>query len=121
MSIAVGTAILEDKSFVAEFTALSRKRLAESYRHTRLTLEKAEISCHKGGNAGFFLYIDLSPWLPVKSLESTDLREREYTLAQRLLDGGVGLHPCEEHWEVPGHFRLVFSQRRDVLDEGLRR
>jgi 1-aminocyclopropane-1-carboxylate synthase len=121
MSIAVGTAILEDKSFVAEFTALSRKRLAENYRHTRTTLEKAGIFCHEGGNAGFFLYINLSPWLQAKSPESADLREQEYALAQRLLDGGVGLHPCEEHGEEPGHFRLVFSQPREVLDEGLRR
>ena len=121
MAVAAGAAILKDKTFVADFTALSRKRLAASYRHTRITLEKAGISCHKRGNAGFFLYIDLSPWLPVNSTNWTDSREQEYALAQKLLDGGVGLHPCEEHWEEPGYFRLVFSQPRDVLDEGLRR
>jgi len=45
----------------------------------------------------------------------------EYGLAQRLLDAGVGLHPCEEHFDHPGYFRLVFSQERDVLEEGLKR
>ena len=68
-------------------------------------------------NAGFFLYIDLSPWLP-HGLEG---KEREYALAQRLLDGGVGLHPCEEHNEKPGWFRLVFSLERELLFEGLKR
>lgn len=42
-------------------------------------------------------------------------------LAQKLLDGGVGVQPCEEHGELKGHFRFVFSQKREVLEEGLRR
>jgi 1-aminocyclopropane-1-carboxylate synthase len=121
MSTAIGSAILEDKAFVSELVTLSRQRLADAYRHTRTTLKRAGISCWKGGNAGFFLYIDLSPWLPVKTGGKVDEREREYVFAQKLLDAGVGLHPCEEHWEEPGHFRLVFSSPREVLDEGLRR
>lgn len=74
-------------------------------------------------NAGFFLYIDLSPYLPAaKSSGQGAEREREYALAQKLLDGGVGLHPCEEHNGEAGHFRLVFSAwDRDALAEGLRR
>lgn len=75
----------------------------------------------KHRNAGFFLYIDLSPWLPVKSNSEQPDSEREFSLAQKLLDAGVGVHPCEEHGEIPGHFRLVFSQDRDTLTEGLRR
>lgn len=47
--------------------------------------------------------------------------DAEYALAQKLLDGGVGLHPCEEHGESKGHFRLVFSQEKEVLEEGLKR
>jgi len=71
-------------------------------------------------NAGFFLYIDLSPFLP--SVPGSDSpRAAEYALARRLVDGGVGLHPCEEHNEVPGHFRVVFSHKGDTLTEGLRR
>jgi len=62
----------------------------------------------------------LSPWLPA-GVEGADEREPEYVLAQRLLDGGVGLHPCEEHNDLPGHFRMVFTQEKDVLSEGLRR
>lgn len=66
--------------------------------------------------------MDLSPWLS-KSMNGAadDSPESEYALAQTLLDAGVGLHPREEHAERPGYFRLVFSQPREVLEEGLRR
>ncbi len=74
-------------------------------------------------NAGFFLYIDLGPYLPaLTKTGASDERDREFALAQKLLDGGVGLHPCEEHNGTAGHFRLVFSSfDRDTLAEGLRR
>ena len=49
MSIAIGTAILEDKKFVAEFIALSRKRLSEAYAYTIKTLDEAGIGYHNGG------------------------------------------------------------------------
>jgi hypothetical protein len=59
--------------------------------------------------------MDLSPWLCLSDAEP------EYELAQKLLDGGVGLHPREEHHEEIGWFRLVFSQEMDTLKEALHR
>jgi 1-aminocyclopropane-1-carboxylate synthase len=70
-------------------------------------------------NAGFFVYMDLSPYLPSKS-SLTD-QEREFSLAQKFYDAGIFLHPGEEHSKDPGWFRLVFTQEDDVLLEGLRR
>jgi hypothetical protein len=69
-------------------------------------------------NAGFFVYIDLSPYLPSADLSP---REREFVLAQRLLDAGVFLHPGEEHSSDVGWFRLVFSDNEVTLKEGLKR
>lgn len=46
---------------------------------------------------------------------------REYALARKLLDGGVGFHPCEEHYEVEGWFRLVFSHDKEYLECGMER
>ncbi|PMD40867.1 putative aspartate aminotransferase [Hyaloscypha variabilis F] len=117
MSVAIGTAILEDRTFVKSFLEMSRARLAGAREYAVDCLQAAGVKIASGGNAGFFLYIDLSPWLP-HGLEG---KEREYALAQRLLDGGVGLHPCEEHNEKPGWFRLVFSLERELLFEGLKR
>lgn len=68
-------------------------------------------------NAGFFLYIDLSPWMPNEPAAANP----EFELAGKLLKAGVGLHPGEEHYERRGWFRLVFSVERDVLEEGLKR
>lgn len=68
-------------------------------------------------NAGFFVYVDLSPFLP----DGVSIREREFALAQKLVDAGVFLHPGEEHGKDAGWFRLVFSQDESALKEGLNR
>lgn len=72
-------------------------------------------------NAGLFVYVDLSPWLRKPSPDDASGKEPEFELAQKLLDGGVGLHPCEEHHEKHGQFRLVFSQEPHILEVGLNR
>lgn len=69
-------------------------------------------------NAGFFIYIDLSPFLPDINCS---VQEREFALAQQLLDEGIFLHPGEEHSKDAGWFRLVFSNDEPALKEGLRR
>ncbi|KAJ5349853.1 hypothetical protein N7541_007580 [Penicillium brevicompactum] len=117
-AVTIGTTVLEDRSFVSSFIAKARHSLASGYRLTTSILEKEGINFIKGGNAGFFVYIDLSPYLPSKDLPP---REREYSLAQRLFDAGVFLHPGEEHSKDVGWFRLVFSQKENTLKEGLRR
>ncbi|EKV07169.1 hypothetical protein PDIG_74430 [Penicillium digitatum PHI26] len=116
-AVTIGTAILEDQAFVSNFRAKARKRLASAYRLTTSVLDKEGIDYVKGGNAGFFVYIDLSPYLPADSALSP--RNREFALAQRLVDAGVFLHPGEEHSMEIGWFRLVFSQEEDTLKEGL--
>ncbi|KAH8705578.1 pyridoxal phosphate-dependent transferase [Talaromyces proteolyticus] len=121
MSIAIATAILEDREFVKSFINISRQLLNEARQCTSQILDRAGIKYHSGSNAGFFLYIDLSPWLVDTSGDSQDENDAEYALAQKMLDAGVGIHPCEEHGESKGHFRLVFSQQRDILEEGLSR
>jgi DNA-binding transcriptional MocR family regulator len=117
-SIAIGTAILEDKAFHTAFLVRCRDRLASGYKLTTSTLQKAGINYRKTGNAGLFVCIDLSPYLPT----ADTVREREFKLAQHLVDHGIFLHPGEEHCEKPGWFRLVFaSLSDDELAEGLRR
>ncbi|GKZ45598.1 hypothetical protein AbraIFM66951_008263 [Aspergillus brasiliensis] len=118
-AITIGTTILEDQDFLRNFTAKSQQSLASTYRIATSTLDRECVRYIKGGNAGFFIYIDLSPYLPRDSGNSTT--PPEFTLAQKFVNAGVFLHPCEEHGKVPGWFRLVFAQEEDVLREGLRR
>ncbi|KAL3479483.1 pyridoxal phosphate-dependent transferase [Aspergillus californicus] len=115
----IGAAILSDEDFVEKFTEKSRQDLAKSYRIATSTLDAEGINYVKGGNAGFFVYIDLSPYLP--NDDSLAPQEREFALAQKLYDNGLFLHPGEEHCKDLGWFRMVFSHDEDVLREGLRR
>ncbi|KAJ5679730.1 hypothetical protein N7462_007974, partial [Penicillium macrosclerotiorum] len=117
-AITIGTTILEDPAFVSSFIAKTRRSLATGYQLVTSTLEKEGINYAKGGNAGFFIYIDLSPFLPANGLS---VREQEFALAQKLLDAGVFFHPGEEHSKDAGWFRFVFSHEEATLEEGLRR
>ncbi|CAI7576366.1 unnamed protein product [Penicillium manginii] len=117
-AITIGTAILEDQDFVKSFLAKSQASLAAGYRLVTSTLREAGINYMKGGNAGFFVYVDLSPFLP--DIDCS-VQEREFALAQQLLDEGIFLHPGEEHSKDAGWFRLVFSNDELALKEGLRR
>ncbi|KAF2807027.1 PLP-dependent transferase [Mytilinidion resinicola] len=119
LSIAVAVAILEDEEFVASFLALSRQKIGDAYRYATSFLQKNGNEYWRGSTAGFFIYLNLSPWLLPK-LEDPEYVS-EYDFAQELLDAGVEMHPREEHWEEPGHFRLVFGHERERLGEGVRR
>ncbi|KAI9038160.1 1-aminocyclopropane-1-carboxylate synthase [Aspergillus affinis] len=114
---AIGATILEDQVFVTNFMEKSKEDLAKTYHIVTSTLDREGINYVKGGTAGFFIFIDLSPYLPT----NTNTNEGEFTLAQKFLNAGVFLHPGEEHARQAGWFRLVFSQEEDVLREGLRR
>ncbi|KAB8273454.1 pyridoxal phosphate-dependent transferase [Aspergillus minisclerotigenes] len=115
-SITIGATILEDQDFITQFTQESRQSLASTYRIATSILHHEGINYVKGGNAGFFIYIDLSSYLPYPD---RSVREREFALAQRFLDAGVFLHPGEEHGKEGGWFRLVFAHEEEVLREGL--
>ena len=74
-----------------------------------------------GANAGFFLWIDLSPFLPSGSSFRTGW-ERERALSKQLLDNKVYLTEGEGLSAAsPGFFRVIFSQDIQVLQLGLGR
>ncbi|KAF2184037.1 PLP-dependent transferase [Zopfia rhizophila CBS 207.26] len=120
MSIAIGTVMLEDREWCRNFISLSQKRIAEAYRFVTDGLRKIGVKYLAGANAGFFIWIDLSPYLPPGS-ETKSPEEREFALAQKLVDAGVFLHPGEEHSLMPGWFRLVYTQERRIVEKGLER
>ena len=72
-------------------------------------------------NAGFFIWIDLSPYLGSPT-EEKDGWILEKELNERLAKAGVLLASGGPyHSEKAGWFRLVFSWEREYLEEGLRR
>ncbi|KAI0003151.1 1-aminocyclopropane-1-carboxylate synthase [Xylariaceae sp. FL0662B] len=112
-SIAIVTAMLEDRSWARAFLEISRERIKAAYEHVTAGLQELDIKFIPA-NAGFFIYIDLSPYL------NTDATVPDFELAQRLLDAGIFLHPREEHGRA-GWFRFVYTQDPRIVDEGLRR
>ena len=117
-SLAIGSVMLEDRTWCRSFINLSRQRLAEAYKLVTAKLEEIGIPYFRGVNAGFFVWIDLSHHLP-RQLDGE--ANREFALAKRLKEAGVFLHPKEEHAIEPGWFRVVYTQDPRIVIEGLRR
>ncbi|KAL2209181.1 PLP-dependent transferase [Sarocladium strictum] len=117
-SLAIASAMLEDREWTRNFIESSRQRLAAAYKHVTAGLRDMGVEYLSGANAGFFVWIDLSPYLP------TDLdgkQNAEYALAKSLNAAGVFLNPCEEKSNQPGWFRLVYAQDADTITTALRR
>ncbi|KAE9579444.1 1-aminocyclopropane-1-carboxylate synthase-like protein 1 [Colletotrichum fructicola] len=117
-SVAIASTMLEDRAWHDEFIALSRGRLKGAYEFATGMLRSLGID-YLEANAGYFMYTNLGPWLPPK--ESGTDQEREFALAEKLVDNGVFLHPGEEHCLEPGWFRVVYSQDEGIVREGMRR
>jgi 1-aminocyclopropane-1-carboxylate synthase len=113
-SLAFGKLLLADRDWVHSFVDRNKATLAAAYKHVTTALKEIGVKYIRGGNAGFFVYIDLSPFLP-------DHRVPEFELADRLQKAGLFLHPCEEHAPEPGWFRLVFTQDPRGVTEGIKR
>lgn len=119
-SVALATQMLENREWTRSIINLSRKRLTEAYAFITGSLREMGVRYMEGGNAGFFVWVDLTQWLPPEGMKSEGAT-REQMLAQKFLDHGVHLRPGEEHGRK-GWFRVVFTAlERVALDEGLRR
>ncbi|KAL1595173.1 hypothetical protein SLS60_009861 [Paraconiothyrium brasiliense] len=118
-SVAIATAMLEDRVWLRSFIKLSRERVGEAYTYFTVRLSQMGVKYLSRVNAGLFVFVDLSPWLSEDVGQGQTAREQE--LAQRALDNGVFLQPGEEHALEPGWYRLVYTVERRVMDEGLRR
>jgi 1-aminocyclopropane-1-carboxylate synthase len=119
-SVALATAMLEDRMWCREFVALARRRIGDAYAFVTGMLDTLGISYYRGNSGGFFVWVDLSRYLlPEGSGKS--VFERECALAQKCVDGGVFLQPGEEHAVRPGWFRVVYTMEKDMVEVGLGR
>ncbi|KAH7041496.1 pyridoxal phosphate-dependent transferase [Microdochium trichocladiopsis] len=128
-SVAIATAMLEDREWCKAHLDKTRRGLARAYEHATRGLEELGIEYVKGGCAGFFVFLDLSPFLPLVD-EGSDLKTQteeegpsaaEVALVRKLVDHGLYLAPRGESYGKPGWFRFVFSHEPHVIDEALRR
>ncbi|KAI9688278.1 MAG: hypothetical protein M1820_010306 [Bogoriella megaspora] len=120
-SDAIVAEILEDAAFVDEFLRRSNEGLREMYFLVRNMLDEAGIDYYRRGNAGFFLWVDLSPYLDLEAVGG-DGWETERQLAKEITDARVDLARGESYGsETPGWFRVIFSVERDMVIEGVKR
>ncbi|CAG9974196.1 unnamed protein product [Clonostachys byssicola] len=112
-SVAIATAMLSNREWCTQFVSNTRHRIGEAYQHVTAGLRELGIN-YLPANAGFFVYVDLSPYLDQSA------EDPEFNFSQKLLDAGVFLHPKEEHGRQ-GWYRIVYTQPPEVVDEGLRR
>ena len=136
--------MLDDETWIQNFLKISQERLADRNIFTRQLLEKNGLGYYEGANAGFFLWVDLRPFLKkrnasegpadaqgnldsevVKQLKNTDLKDgwdAENELTKRIVEHKVFLTPGQTMFaEEPGWYRLIFSQEKHVLEEGVKR
>lgn len=114
-SLSIGSAMLQDRQWCLSFIEDNQKKLAAAYKHITSSLDDIGVRYLSGSNAGFFVWIDLSPFLSDKD------HFPEFALAEKFKRAGVFLHPQEEHSLAPGWFRLVYTQDSRTVSEGLKR
>jgi 1-aminocyclopropane-1-carboxylate synthase len=140
MSCAITTQILEDKAFIVKYTRKSRHAMGDQYAFATKILDDAGIDYVRDGydaldrtdtgffsntrgyrNAGFFLWVDLGPYLLSTTSDETGWKS-EQTLASAISGAGVVMSSgLKYHAERPGWFRVIFTAEREALEEGLRR
>ncbi|GME47790.1 1-aminocyclopropane-1-carboxylate synthase [Neofusicoccum parvum] len=120
----VGIGMLEDVEWLERFRQMNAERLAERSALARGVFDEKGVPYDGRSNAGFFLWADLRKWLPKvdEKGEKVEGWESERTLVRKLKAKKVILTAGEDQAaEEPGFFRVVFSQKEQVLKEGLRR
>jgi aspartate/methionine/tyrosine aminotransferase len=114
--------ILEDDAWIDEYIAQNRKKLAESYEHVVQWARNHGIEYAPGVNAAFFLWVNLGKAYCKTHASGLDSENIDQTVNGLLIKHKVFLASGIQFGsEEPGWFRIVFTQRRDHLDEGLRR
>ncbi|OCL13814.1 1-aminocyclopropane-1-carboxylate synthase 1 [Glonium stellatum] len=112
--------MLEDEQWIKKFLETSRQKLAASSRLVRQLMDDAGIRYSHNSNAGFFLWVDLSPWL--KEKDGEDGWKMEEVLTRKMLNNKVFiLNGGAQAAEEPGFFRLVFSHDEKTLRKGFER
>ena len=140
----VARLMLDDEAWTDNFLQTSQKKLAERNVFTRQLLEKNGIDYMEGANAGFFLWIDLRRFLKkhnppkgaadaqgnlaadisneIANLKVGDGWDAENALTKRMFEHKVFLTSGQSMFaEEPGWYRLIFSQDKHVLEEGVKR
>ena len=106
-----GIRILEDEKWLDGFLQRNRARLSSNYKLATGILDSEGIEYRKGTYAGFFLWVDLRPFLDPANTTIEARWEAEAELGARFTAANVAINPGVNYANPePGWFRVVFSQ-----------
>ncbi|CAI7587625.1 unnamed protein product [Penicillium pancosmium] len=113
--------MLEDQEFIRNFLAKSQSLLLWNRLLAEELLKQAGIGFYDNGNAGFFIWIDLSSHISSEDTQG-DAWAAERILSGRFAQAGVIMSTGEQYQaQEPGKFRIIFSVGEETLREGIRR
>ncbi|KAJ3157149.1 hypothetical protein HDU89_002560 [Geranomyces variabilis] len=117
--------ILADRKWVAWYVEENKKRMRESFEKTATELRRMRVP-YIEPDSGFFIFVDLSRWIPAVNASSTAENLPESAgwrcLWNRLIDAGIYILPGEAfNCGEPGFFRIVHTLHWDVVKLGLER
>jgi aspartate/methionine/tyrosine aminotransferase len=120
--------LLTNTSFVESYIAKNQARLSAAYAQTVRALREHGIEHMPGGNAAFFLWVNLGKFVREKTrLGENEIQEYSGTestqlIQDRLKAKRVYLVPGDAVGaEEPGWFRIVFTHREELVAECVRR
>lgn len=114
--------IFEDEAWIDKYIAQNQQKLAESYEHVVQWARDNDIEYAPGVNAAFFLWVNLGSAYRKRHTNGLEGGDIDQVVNDVLLRNKVFLASGVQFGsEQPGWFRIVFTQRRDHLDEGLKR
>lgn len=119
----IATKLLSDTDYVSQiYLPNYHKRLDERRSYLDNLLVKLRAP-YTSPEAAFFVYVDLSQWLPnFDGDDGGDDGKREIALLEHLMDRGVFLEPGRAFMAtLPGHFRLNYGIEEATFRLGMER
>lgn len=118
--------LLTNDALTETYIMTNQRRLASNYVFTTSILKQHSIPYSPNVNAAFFIWIDLKPLFAKVATQEDERGKQGIELSQaimaRLLREKVFIANGETFaGEESGWFRVVFSQPRTYVEEGLRR
>jgi 1-aminocyclopropane-1-carboxylate synthase len=114
--------ILEDHDFTDRYIQQNQQKLSESYAFAVQLLKNNGIEYAAGGNAAFFLWINLGRKYRAEHPDEPEDSDVGDKLMKALMEKKVFVSSGALFGsEQSGWFRLVFSQPREYIEEALRR
>ncbi|KAF3931359.1 hypothetical protein ABW20_dc0109583 [Dactylellina cionopaga] len=110
--------MLEDSTFLKYYLSEHQRKLGERYQFLADILDKLGIKYFKGGNAGCFMWMDLSFALEMPTRGDGPRIEDSVNLHRKLMKGGV-LLGAGYLAEKPGWFRITFAQPKQLVLRGI--